>query len=52
MEKSDSCFIATEKYPLLFILLFSQLHSFLIGEARLPLYAVEKTLNISTIYQL
>ena len=39
MEKSDSCFIATEKCPLLFFLSFF-LCSFLIGEVRLPLYAV------------
>ena len=50
MEKRDSCFIATEKCPLLFIHFVVFLHSFLIGEALLPLYAVKKSFNISTIF--
>ena len=49
MEKSDSCFIAMEKCPILFILLFL-LRSFLIREGRLPLYVVKRTLNISTMF--
>ena len=52
MEKSDSCFVATEKCPLLFILLFSYIHFKL--EKRFYHYMQLKKIfkHFNNIYQL